>query len=136
MQGFPDPGDSFLVRTALSGLAKSNCSLDLRLPITVPILSRLLLVVSEIIKDPYDQRLLRAMLSLAFFAFLRVGEFTTRSSRYSSLLLRSDLQFDLATTYSSMSLVFRKYKHSKGGRPVIINIQSQSDLNIAATSCY
>ncbi|XP_064625914.1 uncharacterized protein LOC135486748 [Lineus longissimus] len=55
----------------------------------------------------------------------RIGEITTRSARLTSLLERSDLQVDLASPSAGMSVVFRKYKHSKGSRPVVIQISPQ-----------
>jgi hypothetical protein len=134
MNGFSDPGDSFMVKTALSGLAKSNRSLDVRLPITVPILSKLLGSVTAVIGDHYDRSLLCAMFSLAFFGFLRIGEITTRSSKTQSLLSLSDLQIDLASPASGMALIFTKYKHSKGDRPVIIQISPQTGSGLCPVS--
>lgn len=80
INGFPDPGNDFLVNLSLSGLAKTDRGLDARLPITIKILRKLLSTIDTAVNPSYDQALYTAMWSLAFFAFLRIGEFTVRQS--------------------------------------------------------
>lgn len=128
-QGLGDPGDHFLVSTALSGLAKMKKHLDIRMPVTIPILSRLIKVINSEAESAYKRVLFRAMVSLAFFAFLRVGEFTAKAREESPLLL-SDLSIDLSSPQSGMSILIRKYKHSDGRRPFLIEIKMQGDPSL------
>ena len=126
-QGFQDPGDNFLVATALAGLAKSRRSVDVRMPITIPILSKLIRVVNLLADSDYKRCLLCAMFSLAFFGCLRIGEITSRSGKEPPTILRSDLHLDSCL---SMSLTIRNYKHSKGSRPFTISFEPQPDKAI------
>ena len=81
LAGFSDPGKVFYIVQTLKGYRKIGHRLDCRLPITLNILHRILDSASHITGSQYRITLFRAMCSLAFFAFLRVGEITaTRAS--------------------------------------------------------
>ena len=54
---------------------------DVRLPITLPILTKLVAAVPTIITFRYKKVMLRAMMVLAFKAYLRVGEMVPGSAR-------------------------------------------------------
>ena len=68
LSGFPDPTKAFCIVQMLKGYGKLGSRLDSRLPITLPILNRILESSDEICHTPYDSCLFRAMCSLAFFA--------------------------------------------------------------------
>ena len=76
LAGFPDHTKAFFIVQMLKGYGKLGSRLDSRLPITLPILNRILESSIAIRHTPYDSCLFRAMCSLAFFACMRVGEFT------------------------------------------------------------
>ena len=76
LYGFPDPSKAFFIVKMLKGYGKVGLRLDSRLPLTLPILHRLI-----------QATLFKAMCSLAFYAFLRVGEMTLVSSNKSILPL-------------------------------------------------
>ena len=61
----------------LKGYGKVGARLDSRLPITFPILQRLLESSVRVCRTNYDSCLFEAMCSLALFACLRVGERTS-----------------------------------------------------------
>ena len=65
----------------LKGYGKVGSHLDSRLPITLPILHRLLAATNHLCRSPYEICLFRAMYSFAFFACLRIGEITLSSSK-------------------------------------------------------
>ena len=130
MQGWDDPGNNFMVATALAGLNKTNRVPDVRLPITIPILAKLLTVTQRVISCEFEAKLFKAMFSLAFFAFLRIGEFTSRSASQPALLERSSIVFDQQNPLTGFTLIFKNYKHKKGGRPTLIQIHAQAEQHL------
>ena len=79
MQGWPDPTDSFCIRKLKEGIRRGGQKADSRRPISFELLGRLYNVLGAIASSRYDTALFRAAFALAFFGFLRVGEFTARS---------------------------------------------------------
>ena len=80
LQGFSDPSKVFYVSQMLKGFNKVGFRLDSRLPITLPILDKLLSVAPSLVGSSYQICQFQAMCSLAFFAFLRIGEMTSPSN--------------------------------------------------------
>ena len=76
-----DPTKVFFVIQMLKGYAKLGSRLDSRLPITLPILHRLLESTTHLCRSSYEICLFRAMYSFAFFACPRIGEITLSSSK-------------------------------------------------------
>ena len=72
LASWPDPTKSELVKLALRGYGKLHPSQDTRLPITLPILERIVTACNHLSSICYQRKLLKAMYSLAFFAALRV----------------------------------------------------------------
>lgn len=75
--GFADPSKVFYVSQILIGYNKVGFRLDSRLPITLPILDPLISVAPSLQGSPYQISQFQTMCSLAFFAFLRIGEITS-----------------------------------------------------------
>ena len=73
LSGFPDPTKAFFIVQMLKGYGKLGSCLDSQLPITLPILHRILECSVTICSTPYDSCLFQAMCSLAFFACMHVG---------------------------------------------------------------
>ena len=80
LSGYPDPSKAFVVVQMLKGYSKLNARLDSRLPITIPILHKLLRCATLLPLTKYQILMFQAMCSTAFFAFLRVGEITFSST--------------------------------------------------------
>lgn len=77
----PDPTKSFLINKALQGLKRNNRVVpDNRLPITLPILEKLVISLQSVCCSTYEVKLFTCAFSLAFFALLRVREFTSVNS--------------------------------------------------------
>ena len=124
--GCHDPSKVFFIIQMLKGYGKLNSNFDSRLPITRPILSRLLNVAGEIIHSRYELCLFRAMCSFAFHAFLRVGEMTLTNSN--SNILTIDSLTKLVSTNNhvvSIKVTFLRYKHSDNQRPFTLIVQRQ-----------
>ena len=60
----------------IKGYGKIGHKLDSRLPITLPILVRIMKGLDIFCVSQYDLFMFKAMCAMAFFAFLRIGEIT------------------------------------------------------------
>ena len=110
----------------LKGYGKLGSRLDSRLPITLPILNRILESSIAIRHTPYDSCLFRAMCSLAFFACMWVGEFTWSTTRERGSLIQLHQLTKLVDANQrviSLKFTFLDFKHNYNQRPfsVVIN---------------
>ncbi|XP_066286545.1 integrase/recombinase xerD homolog [Branchiostoma lanceolatum] len=82
-QGWEDPTkESFLIGRIVQGIrnSKGQKPVRVRLPVTLPILLGLCNKMELIFqREPYDQLVMQTAFLMAFFGFLRVGEFTCDS---------------------------------------------------------
>lgn len=69
-----DPTQSFLVRKLVAGCYRVNPSVDMRLPVTVEVLDKIINSLSHVSSTVFEAVLFRAMFLFAFNAFARVGE--------------------------------------------------------------
>ena len=111
-QSLPDPVPQFLVQRALQGIKKSQPTLDARLPITLKLLHRLCEALKSTVSSPRDRTMFQSMFLLAFYAFLRVGEFTLSNNNISNILQLDQIQID--DNYQRISVTFKRFKHSNG----------------------
>lgn len=125
LSGFPDPTKAFFIVQMRKGYGKLGSRLDSRLPITLPILNRILESSAVICHTPYDRCLFQAMCSLAFFACMRVGEFTwtTTQERGSLIQLHQLTQLvDANHRVISLKFTFLDFKHNYNQRPFSVVI--------------
>lgn len=127
LHGFHDPSDNFLVQRALKGIQKTSRVQDTRLPITYSILGNLMHAVKYCSSVLYCQVMYRSMFSLAFFAFLRVGELTVSNAYSHNILTLQQLKFDRQKRF--VTVVFLNFKHSNG-RKAVVKIFPQQDCEI------
>ena len=78
INGLPDPTSNFIVVKLLAGARNLGSVPDVRLPVTLPILSRLVQALPSIVASTYRRIMLRAMMVIAFRAYLPVGEMVPR----------------------------------------------------------
>ena len=129
LYGFPDPSKAFFIVQMLKGYGKVGLRLDSRLPLTLHILHRLIQAAAFVTNTPEHATLFKAMCSLAFFAFLRVGEMTLVSSNKSNLPLQLDQLTKLVDSNNhvvAFKLSFRNYKHSYNRPTFSLTISRQS----------
>jgi len=113
----------------LKGYGKLASSVDGRLPITLPILHKILALVSDLSLSSYEQCLFRAMCSCAFYAFLRVGEMTVTPNNSSFLSINNLAKLVNADNcVISLKITFRNFKHSYNQPPVSVIIQRGSSF--------
>ena len=89
--GLQDVTQSFIVKRMLEGSRRGRTTRDVRCPITMPTLKRLLFALPHVCISAYDVLLFRAAFLIAFFAFLRVGEFTVRARDHAPTLRLTDV---------------------------------------------
>lgn len=124
--GLPDPSKVFFIVQMLKGYGKLSARVDARLPITLPILHRILALGSELSLSGYELCLFRSMCSLAFHAFLRVGEMAVTNGNNQVLMLNDITQLiNDANQVISLRVTFHNYKHSYNQPPVSILIHCQ-----------
>ena len=118
-----DPTSSFLIKKLIHGSRKLSVQTDTRLPITLPILTKLINSLKFTSSCVYHKVLLSAMYSLCFFALLRVGEVTSPTHNvHANLLLFQNVEIFT----SHVNVTFFNYKHSKPQKPVTITIHKQT----------
>ena len=103
--------------------------MDLRQPIDLKLLGLLVRAAKYVIPDRFLQLCIAAMFMLAFHGFLRIGEITVRPGVVAEhVIKRSDLVIVPARdgVKSSLQLTIRHAKHQHVGRPIVLEINSQS----------
>ena len=112
LHNMQDPASSFFIVKMLHGARKTRPCFDSRLPITRSILQRLISALNHTCSNPYYQAMYKAMFSIAFYGFLRVGEITKNLGNNSSHCLQVS---DIHQNTDGFSITFRSYKHSVPG---------------------
>ena len=127
LSGLFDPTRVFYIIQMLKGYGKSGSRLDSRLPITLPILKNLLEVSPRINGSHYQICQFKAMCSLAFFAFLRIGEITSTNNPGCHPLQLNQLAYncDSSNHVLSINLTFHNFKHNYNQRPFQLTITRQ-----------
>ena len=118
--GLADPTKVFFIIQILKGYGKIGSRLDSRLPITLPVLNRIIESSAQLTITHYQSLQLNAMCSIAFFAFLRIGEITYTSPKDAHVPLQvhqlSKL-LDPSKQVVALKLTFGNFKHNYNQRP-------------------
>ena len=122
--GLSDPSKVFYVSQMLKGYGKVGFRLDSRLPITLPILNILVAAASSLEGSVYQIIQFQAMCSLAFYAFLRIGEITSVSKQGAPPpplhLYQLTKLLNAADELTAFKVTFGNFKHSYNERPFSI----------------
>ena len=139
LAGVNDPTETAIIHQILKGYRKLAPVRDVRLPITLPILRQLVTSFQHTTESAYQFKMFSAMCSIAFFAFLRIGEITVNGSDQSNLI-RLNQHSRLMTTQGqviALQLTIYKYKHSNNGRPFVIDVfQEESGCRVKAVLAF
>ena len=122
LRGAPDPTDHFLIRKLVTGATKLAAKPDTRLPITPQILIKLCDALSKMNYSHYQKTMLKAIFTLAFFAFLRLGELAVPSSKKHAYVVQMQ---DVDVLPFGLHLRMHSYKHSTGRHQATLQIQRQ-----------
>jgi hypothetical protein len=130
INGWNDPTNSFIVKKLKEGSRRLNGCADSRRPITFVILKRLVSVLGAICKSSYEAALFKAAFCLAFFGFLRVGEFTCSSKNgdTSRIIDARDLSF--RNDHTQLVVVVRFSKTDQSGKSETIVLDNYSEAAI------
>ena len=99
MSGLLDTTNSFIIKKMLLGMQRLHKRVDSRRPITIDLLVHIFDDLQYTCSSVYETTLFSSCFSLAFFAFLRVGEFAE-----SHLLQYSDISIDKEIGLINLSL--------------------------------
>ena len=139
IEGWEDPTDNFIVKKLREGSRRQNKHSDNRRPITIAILQQLSSLLPNLCSSSYETHLFRTSFLLAFFGFLRVGEFTTASKKgeWANILLPSDVSF--SKDKSLINLRIRSSKTDQRGEGATLQIgtgHNQEVCPVKAMSKY
>lgn len=114
MLSLPDNTQTFLVEKLVMGTYRLSKTFDTRLPITIPILNKLLLHIPVVIKSTYEQCLFKAMFLFAFSAFARIGELVSvKNVPIHHIIQVGDVSFLYDNSEAKeVQVTFRHFKHS------------------------
>ncbi len=133
LQGLPDPTSTFLVSKVLLGVKNSTSPPDRLLPITKPLLHRIIQYIPYVTQDHYLRTMYKATFLLMYYACLRVGE-VSKSSHTDNILLLNQVTPNISSSHvltcppSSYSIAFTSYKHSQGKTPTLSLSQTPNKL--------
>ena len=117
-----DPTKAYVISKLIAGAKVLTPSSDVRLPITRNILIRIIGALDMVTSTDYSRLLYTAMLTLAFAAFLRIGEIAPKN-HFSS---RNCLAFrDVVMSEDGVLLSFRHFKSSGSMGSQAVRIQRQ-----------
>ena len=139
ISGLPSPTNSYLVSKLLIGTSRIRPRSDNRLPILSHILKRLVSATTFQPDDNYSNTLMRAVYTLMFYAFLRIGEVAVdKNTELTNLIQIDDLQlFQSNGKHTSMSVTFRHFKHHLG-KLMTLKITARQGITcpVAAMAAY
>ena len=112
LAGLHDPTKSFFINQMLKGYGKIGCRLDSRLPITIPILHRIVWATSHLSDSFFNTCRFQAMCLFAFYTFARVGEITASASGTTIYLHQVSKLVNDNQEAVAFKVTFLKYKHN------------------------
>ena len=115
-----DTTKHFIVNKLLEGFRRSKPSQDQRLPITLDILDRIISILPIICKTAYESCLFSSASTLAFHAFLRVGEFTT-AAKYTQNSIINLADIHLFPSHINLHIRASKTDQHGRGTTIVLN---------------
>jgi hypothetical protein len=126
----PDITNNFIIKKLVNGDKRLAAGPDINRSITITVLGHLLQALAHVTKVYYQRIMFEAMFLLACFAFLRIGEITSRSKTYQNLLLFQDVTLHIYKSgQTTVNLKMSHFKHSTSKQPVLLEIKSQAKAN-------
>lgn len=127
----PDLTSNFLINKMVSGARRLAASPDIRLPITLTMLKALIAALNHTCTSSYQKFLFQSMFSLAFHAFLRVGEITVRQDDDTNLLMFSDIIIKkIKSDKHKIFINMKNFKHNSTKQTAYLELQHQIDRTI------
>jgi hypothetical protein len=136
-----NPVDDALIHRLLSGIRRDKPAADIRQPITVHVLRKLIAILPSVTSTAYEACMLRAAFSIAFYGFLRLGEFTASSKKSTSdiSLLATDVNIIGHVSRRAIEITLRRSKNNQRGpsqRLIIQPIKGRGECPVQAVIQY
>ena len=129
LAGLRYPTKTLYIIEMLKGYRKIGYKLDSRLPITLPILVRIMKGLESFSVSQYELFMFKAMCSMAFFTFLCIGEITvSKCDGVNGNLLQLDQVCKKQSgngNVVSLIITFTSYKHNYNQNPFSIVLNRQ-----------
>ena len=130
VNGEDDPTKAVAVTKLMTGARNLKSSSDLRLPITPAVLKKLIDASYHVFISPYMGTIIRAMMVLAFKAYLRIGEMVPRmKGEYHKCLQVGDITI----VEGNIVVHFKQFKHSskQGAQTLQVKYDLVENTNIS-----
>ncbi|XP_062572696.1 uncharacterized protein LOC134234642 [Saccostrea cucullata] len=125
---YSDITQHFIIRKMLQGYRKSKPTSDPRLPITPVVLRKLIQALDFTTSSDFMKSLLRAMFTLPFCAFLRVGEITKTNTTTQHFLLFGNVTVGSDSPQNRfIDINIPHFKHSKANNTTLRLKQNTKD---------
>ena len=111
---------AFLISKAIIGARNLSQSVDIRLPVTPSVLSKLVASTYHVFVSPYKYLMMRMIMVLAFQAYLRIGEIIPRSKSDVQGCLRLG---DVVIIDDVLTVHFPHFKHSVKQGPQTLRVK-------------
>ena len=131
MLNLQNPTTNFLITNLVRGSQSLQPSYDMRLPITIHILNKLVESLMHVSQTHYHRLLFTAMFLFAFHTFARVGEITStpgKSSNHVVLIEDIDIIY-IGGSQCKVSVTFKNFKHSKGKPHVLVYDRGETQVS-------
>ena len=126
LKGLGDPTQAFLITKLLTALSRQG-SCDLRLPISRPVLHKLVGSLGHTVSSAFQRTLFSAMFLLAFYGFFRIGELAAKSVNSGRAVVQYN-QIRFLTQKGNVHMIkitITKFKHNNNHRPFDILIERE-----------
>jgi hypothetical protein len=90
MMNCVDSTHNFIIKRMVEGMARGQVRKDVRAPITVDILRKIVPILKHVCRSSFETRLFRAAFVVAFFGFFRISELVAHSVSCSGRAVRRD----------------------------------------------
>lgn len=135
LRGQQDSTQCFIVKKIMEGAQRGNKRVDARLPITLPLLRKLVTSLSSVCSSKYEAELFSAAFTLAFFGFLRVGEFSASSSNGNDTRPLGISDVTIVNSPSRhLKVCIRESKTDQRGHSALLHINSYPNSDICPVS--
>ena len=122
LRGLHDPTKSFLIQKLLTALSRRQ-PVDIRLPVTRPVLHELVRALSFTNSSAFQRSLFSALFLVAFYGLFRIGELTTKSNLFASSVVQfGNLTLSRNGRTHVAKITISEYKHNTSRRPFDILI--------------
>ena len=112
---FADPTKNYVVSKLVMGSYRTRPCLDIRLPITLLLLDKLIDALYHTAPNFYEITLFKAMYLFAFYAFARIGEITENKNASYNVVQYNDIECNKLGSFCTITVTFRQYKHNASG---------------------